>query len=1271
MSSRTLRTSEQRHKKILNNLKTAEDKAAHLCQQQSKIRKKLSALYSSLQTAVSAYDESVSVTCLQGENDENRPSSTEPHISISSWWRISILLSFETGSAKALANHVRLRNRALSVDGIDIDDSFELDVPLCQHFLLGTCLNERCLFLHPVSLRSLDSQSTSKKDNRLAWIQSKRSHIHTNEAISLGRSSSINNLNCRSSSTISHEKDVDPLSSIHCISVDVIQDLGDSRHESSRQDRYFSASSNEMSMSCSVAPPSLRGLLASCQAAVGEFGFDFDSVHHKNSRHIRYSPTSLDENRNMIHEIIFRLLYSSARTDLRKQTLCSYLSAVRGFLDRCSTASSIECPPALYEDVWTIYLVVLLETRIPNMNRGLPLWRAITTYLQSQFPLSICILSLAAAVDWNGSLPHSTVRSDCPDTLSLSTIEFEITPVSVRNPKRVCGSSILLSSLQVINHLEDMCSSGRSEAVLHILCKHLQLPLDFAPADSGTSNLISVSMNSVSRDLGFALFFLLFFTGTLPGRKLLYLRNFAFYMEGGASNLALKRMNSLFRRCPNAKIRIRNAFLSYLECSDSFWDVNSTAEVTESCIDPTGREDDAEVPALRILSAIEQSILCCLSIFLTVRSISGIDTHDDELQRVLDHCDPLRYPGVFYGAYSPPPTELISTPAAVKSLTVELLVAIDAYLNSSMQSSSVALDVVISKVHRICPLPGSPLTPLDEQMSIQLFWEKLNGIENLRTIDCLLYLAEWIKKFRLKSCIVTEDDFRCFSASFVSICNSKSRTNYIRAEKMRSFPEGPMCNDSIFLSVMFRQVSTISKIACSSSSESHATAIHIVRMVLTVIESSLCLDDAINSMGQRYHDEEEAGCDIVIGKILCGKKRKLELEKDRKPSGKISTMKGTLGCFALFDCVAPRLQHRLLTHTLDYLDQCNMLSYRVIDELFQSSFLFTSLGCPDILIRWILHWFATHGLNNRYTSEGEVEHRMEFMNPKVYLKSSYLIANIFRAHHYLSSPCFLSRLSVTTLFELSIHFLRSETFDFFTATQEILLAADTDEEAIFYSVLLQTYTDLTVIAPALLDHGPAAQHWDGSSGCDIDSKDCIGIYLRESLSDMEDVSDEMLKKFQEKLLIHRESGKESIDFSNFVPKGLGSFPFQSLALFSDSVLYLNLSGNFLNVFPVAILYFTKLLKLNISYNNIRSLPEDFHFSMANLICLELSFNEFSIFPQTILQLKSLEDLRLSNNSLEYIPTQLKNLTKLQYLDVSNNKLKALNSDLTCLQFLKA
>ena len=1268
-----MRTSEQRHKKILNNLKTAEGKAAQLCQQQSKIRKKLSALYTSLQTAVSAYDESLAATSIESENGEKKPSSPEPHISISSWWRISILLSFDTGNTRTMANHARLRNRALCADGIDMEDSFDLAVPLCQHFLLGTCLNERCLFLHPVSLRSLDSQSNSKKDNHLAWIQSKRSHIHTNEAISLGRSSLINNLNGTSIivTKIAREKDVDSPSTFDSIAGDLKQDGGDSSHETSRQGRYFTASSNVMSLSHPAAPQSLIGLLASCQAAVGELGFNFDALNNKNTLNISFSPTSLDANRNLIHEIIVGLLFTSASIDLRQQTLRSCLSAVRDFLDRCSTANSIGCPPTLYEDAWTIYLVVLLESRIPAMNRGLQLWRTMTTYLQSQFPLSTCILSLAAAVDWDGSFPYSILHADCSDVLSLSPVEFEITPLSVRSSRRVCSSSILISSLRVINQLEDMCSSGRCEAVLHILCKHLQLPLDFVPADSCASNLklMSMSMNSVSRDLGFALFFMLFFTGILPGRKLLYLGNSVFYVEEGDRKLALKRVNNLFRRCPNAKKMIRSAFISYFECSDSFWGVGSPAEVTESCIDPLGRNIDIESADLRMLSAVEQSTLWCLSIFLRVCSVADVDTYDSELQRVLDHCDPLLYPGVYHSSNITSPTELISTPAAVRSLTLELLVAIDAYLKSPMQLSSAVLDVTISKVRRVCPLSDSYLTLLDKRISIQDFWKKLNGIENLKSIDCLVYLAEWIRVFGLTSCIVTEDDFRCFSASFVSICNSKSRINCLRAGKKHSLPEGLVHNDTVFLSVMFRQVSTISKIACSSLFESHTTAMHILRLVLTVIEASLSLDDAISTGDQRYHEEEEAGDDIVIGKKLCGKKRKLGLDKDRKSCGNISNIKGTLGCFALFDCVAPRLQHRLLIETLDYLDQRNMLSYSVIDTLFQTSFLFTSLGCPDILLKWILCWFATHGLNDKNTREGE--HLMKLMNPKVYLKSSFFIANIFRANCYLLSPCFLSRLSASTLFELSIHFLRSEAFCFFTATQGILSAPlDIDEAAIFYSALLRTYTDPIVISPALLDPEPAVQHLVSDSGSDADSKTCTSIYLRESLFDMENVDDEMLKRFQEKLLIYRESGNESVDFSWFVPKGMGSFPLQSLALFSHSVLYLNLSHNFLNVFPAAILSFTNLVKLNISDNKIQSLPEDFHVSMANLTCLELSFNEFSVFPQLILQLKGLEDLRFNNNSLEYIPTQLKNLIKLQYLDVSNNKLKALNSDLTSLQFLK-
>lgn len=1190
--------------------------------------------------------------------DENRSCSAEACISIFSWWRISILHSFDTGNLKKLASHVGLRKDAEILDLNEVDDCFELAVPLCQHFLLGTCLNNRCLFLHPVSLSSSESKPTDiQRDRQLLWIQSKRNFFNLKETIDFGSSGVTNDMGATNllGSEKVNKKNADSPSTVFSVTSNGCQIVNDeARPDFSRQDRYFICSSGKIPLSPSIDTQSWMGLFACCKAASDRHDVDLDIVPSDHLRDMAHSTINLRQNKQMMRQFIFKLLHGSHSKDPTQHSLCirSCLSTVKDFLDRFSISPSDSYSVALHEEAWTTYLVILLNSDILPSNKGLPLWRIMMAYLQSQFPRSICILSLAAAVDYKGGAAPSILYSRSFHPLSVPLLVSEGKGGPLHCSSGVTGAK-MVSLLRTVKYLEDMCNMGRREAVLQMLSKHLQLPQDFLPADDVKSDLKSmsmcISMDFISRDLGFALFFMLFFTGNLSGRKLVYLGISAFYMEEESNRSTWKRVHNLFRRCPNAEEMIRHAFLSCVESLNFFQGVTNT--------DEDSNVDSIEKTYTRSLSAIEQSILWCLSIFITVGRVTDVAINDNKLQKVLHLCDPLCYPGVFEGTNDLRMVEAgftsYTSSATSKSLAAALLVTIDAYLKSSSISVD-ELDVLIPKARILCPSSNNSFIQQEARPFIQTFWKKLDGLESCRTLDCLISLVEWIKAFVQSFDVIHEDNLLGFTSIFVSICNSRSNSKHQLGGRSNYSQKCWIDSNTVFLAILFRQVSTVSKTLCALSS-SHTSAVYIVRMVLAVIEASLSLGTYF-STGERGDDEEDEGENyIVLGKKTGGTKRKIRLNKGRKlcnSSG--SDTEGIQECFAIFDCAAPRLQHRLLTHTLDQLDRSSILSYSVIDTLFQSSSIFTSLGCPDILIKWVLRWFDTHESKKRDSKRGG--ERMTFLNPKAFLKSSYLITNIFKTNWYLLSPSFLSRLSVSTLFELSFHFLRSEDFDNFTVTRGILDAAHADEEAIFYTALLRTYTDPIV----------AARDLDSV----LDSNDFIRIYLRESPCTIVNVNDEMLKTFQEKLNIYKESGSDSVDFSHFAPEGTGSFPLQSLDLFSDCTLYLNLSNNFLTTFPSAILYFSKLVKLNISNNSIDSLPEDLHVRMRELLCLDLSCNGFSAFPLTVLQLKNLEDLRFHGNSLEYIPTQIKELRKLQYLDISNNKLKAFNSDLTHLHFLK-
>ena len=96
----------------------------------------------------------------------------------------------------------------------------------------------------------------------------------------------------------------------------------------------------------------------------------------------------------------------------------------------------------------------------------------------------------------------------------------------------------------------------------------------------------------------------------------------------------------------------------------------------------------------------------------------------------------------------------------------------------------------------------------------------------------------------------------------------------------------------------------------------------------------------------------------------------------------------------------------------------------------------------------------------------------------------------------------------------------------------------------------------------------------------------------------------------------------------------------------------NLSDNNLTTIPASLLQLSKLEKLNLSHNRINCLPDIPHWS-ANLSEVDLSDNHLSSLPMNITA-SALTALNLSNNQFNSVPLCVCTFTTLTRLDLSDN-----------------
>lgn len=95
-------------------------------------------------------------------------------------------------------------------------------------------------------------------------------------------------------------------------------------------------------------------------------------------------------------------------------------------------------------------------------------------------------------------------------------------------------------------------------------------------------------------------------------------------------------------------------------------------------------------------------------------------------------------------------------------------------------------------------------------------------------------------------------------------------------------------------------------------------------------------------------------------------------------------------------------------------------------------------------------------------------------------------------------------------------------------------------------------------------------------------------------------------------------------------------------------------GNHLTELPESITEMPVLEELDVSYNQLRSIPHDFE--IQSLQILNLSHNQLDFLPTSITRCSKLKSLNLSKNHLTSLPADLVNLRRLELLDLSENLL---------------
>jgi Leucine-rich repeat (LRR) protein len=114
---------------------------------------------------------------------------------------------------------------------------------------------------------------------------------------------------------------------------------------------------------------------------------------------------------------------------------------------------------------------------------------------------------------------------------------------------------------------------------------------------------------------------------------------------------------------------------------------------------------------------------------------------------------------------------------------------------------------------------------------------------------------------------------------------------------------------------------------------------------------------------------------------------------------------------------------------------------------------------------------------------------------------------------------------------------------------------------------------------------------------------------------------------------------------------------------ATSLITVDLSNNQITGLPESIVALVKLESLNLTSNLLTALPDSITF-LDKLSMLNLSANKIATIPLQLLKMTFLQSLNLSNNLMTYLPRSVNALTFLQSLDMRHNLLKAVPVEFT-------
>ena len=126
----------------------------------------------------------------------------------------------------------------------------------------------------------------------------------------------------------------------------------------------------------------------------------------------------------------------------------------------------------------------------------------------------------------------------------------------------------------------------------------------------------------------------------------------------------------------------------------------------------------------------------------------------------------------------------------------------------------------------------------------------------------------------------------------------------------------------------------------------------------------------------------------------------------------------------------------------------------------------------------------------------------------------------------------------------------------------------------------------------------------------------------------------------------------------------------SLAEYRENLLILDLGNNDIMKFPIEIMNYLQLKKINLDYNMIKLIPSEFCEKMQKIEKISLRYNLLEQIPSNIFNLKCLKSLKVNNNLINSIPSSIGYNINLEKINISSNLFTYIPTSISLLKSLK-